>query len=168
MKKLAKLMALLLAGAMMLSMTGCCTAFDEDAARKVILDEINAYREKLDLEPLTECKELDDMASAYVKQFEKKKTIVLTESEAGGEEYIKCWETANEKLSLDVWYAIGRKVYDEVQLTNEYTSLEELKKQICDSNTSEADLDFVNGIGIGFARINGKIYWLATVARVKI
>lgn len=180
MKKLAKFFALLLAGVMMLSMTACSgdeivggaggSTFNEDEARKVILEEINACRAEYNKDQLTEYQQLDDHAAAFVKQYEKRKTTILKLSETQGDEVVECWNVAKKELNADYWYGVGRESVNNgneetsFQLTGEYTSREMIKQQI--RMSKEAKGWNGNGVGIGFARINGKIYWFASVAQL--
>lgn len=168
MKKLAKLTALLLAGVMMLSMTACCgtsSAFNEETARKMILDEINAYRKELGENPVDEYKELDDYASAFMKPFEEMNTIVLLES---GTTYFEEYDALYDELRAK-WPKFSNKEHFgatpckradnecEERLVAEYVSREVLKAQIRLGDALAAQ--WVDGIGIGFAKVNGKVYW---------
>ena len=57
MKKLARLTALLLTGALLLVLTAC-GAETEQQAKKRLLKEINSYRASIQLEPLVEVEQL--------------------------------------------------------------------------------------------------------------
>lgn len=182
MKKLTSFLALLLAGMMMLSMTACSSdggigggsvggsTFDEDAARKVILEEINACRAEYNKDQMTEYPQLDKHATAYLKQFKEKNTTILKKSETEGEEVIQCWKVAETELGADYWYGIGRETVNSgneetsFRLVGKYGSREMIKQQIRMSN--EAKNWQGNGVGIAFAQINGEVYWYATAAKL--
>lgn len=179
MKKLAKLLALLLAGVMMLSMAACSggsagggsgIAFNEDEARKIILEEINACRKENNKEQLTEYPQLDKHAAAYLKQYQEKNTTILKKSETEGEEAIRYWKVAEAELGADYWYGIGCESVNSgneetsFRLVGKYGSREMIKQQIQMSN--EAKEWQGNGVGIAFATINGELYWFATAAKL--
>lgn len=182
MKKLAKFFALLLAGVLMFSMTACSSdggigggsvggsAFDEDAARKVILEEINACRAEYNKEQLTEYPQLDAHAAAYLKQYQEKNTTILKKSETEGEEVTRYWKVAEAELGADYWYGIGRESVNSgseetsYRLVGKYGSREMVREQIRMSN--EVKKWQGNGVGIAFATINGELYWYATAAKL--
>lgn len=177
MKKLAKLLALLLAGVMMLSMAACSgssagggsgIAFNEDEARKIILEEINACRKENGKEQLTEYPQLDKHAAAYLKQYKEKNTTILKLSETAGEEVIKCWKVAEAELGAGRWYGIGLEAVNSgneetsYRLTGKYGSREMIGQQIRMSKHAKEWPG--NGVGIAFDTINGELYWYASAA----
>ena len=71
MKKLARLTALLLTGALLLALTACGAAplAPEQQAKQRLLDEINSYRASIQLAPLVEVKQLSDAEQVWAEQF---------------------------------------------------------------------------------------------------
>ena len=72
MKKLARLTALLLTGALLLVLTACGGVAEpetEQQAKQRLLNEINSYRETLDLEPLKEVELLSAAEQVRVEPF---------------------------------------------------------------------------------------------------
>lgn len=72
MKKLARLTALLLTGALLLALTACGAAplAPEQQAKQRLLGEINSYRATLEFAaPLEEVKQLSDAEQIWVEQF---------------------------------------------------------------------------------------------------
>ena len=90
MKKLAKLTALLLTGALLLVLTAC-GAETEQQAKQRLLKEINSYRATLELEPLEEVKQLSDAEQIWAEQFRAAGKTELPFSET--EETYKKWES---------------------------------------------------------------------------
>ena len=70
MKKLARLTALLLTGALLLALTACGAVTEtEQQAKQRLLDEINSYRASIQLAPLVEVKQLSDAEQVWAEQF---------------------------------------------------------------------------------------------------
>ena len=90
MKKLARLTALLLTGALLLVLTAC-GAETEQQAKQRLLNEINSYRASLDpsLDPLVEVKQLSDAEQELIEHFRAAGKTVLPWSE--GNEAIESW-----------------------------------------------------------------------------
>ena len=88
MKKLARLTALLLTGALLLVLTAC-GAETEQQAKQRLLDEINSYRASIRLDPLEEVKQLSDAEQVWAEQFRAAGKTVLPESE--GDEALESW-----------------------------------------------------------------------------
>lgn len=82
MKKLARLTALFLTGALLLVLTAC-GAETEQQAKQRLLKEINGYRATLDLDPLVEVKQLSEAEQVWAEQFRAANTTVLLSSETG-------------------------------------------------------------------------------------
>lgn len=167
MKKFARLMAVVLAGVMMLSMTACSGVFNEDAARKAILDEINAYRKEINCDPVEEYKELDDLASAFMKVFEEKNATVLKDDGIAWDTYYEIDAEIRNKWDIGGEEHVGYKEFEDKDreycyiLTCEYVSREMLKAQI--RPIYELTSSDCNAIGIGFAKVDGKIYWCVEI-----
>ena len=93
MKKLARLTALLLTGALLLVLTAC-GAETEQQAKQRLLKEINSYRATLELAPLVEVKELSAAEQVWAEQFRTAGKTALLSSETV-ETYEK-WESMTE------------------------------------------------------------------------
>ena len=82
MKKLARLTALLLTGALLLVLTAC-GAETEQQAKQRLLKEINSYRASIHLNSLEEVKQLSEAEQVWAEQFRAANTTVLLSSETG-------------------------------------------------------------------------------------
>ena len=90
MKKLARLTALLLTGALLLVLTAC-GAETEQQAKKRLLKEINSYRASIHLDPLEEVKQLSDAEQELIEHFRAAGKTALPESE--GDEVLNSWRS---------------------------------------------------------------------------
>ena len=88
MKKLARLTALLLTGALLLVLTAC-GAETEQQAKQRLLDEINSYRASIHLDPLKEVEQLSAAEQELIEHFRTAGKTVLPESE--GDEALDSW-----------------------------------------------------------------------------
>ena len=172
MKKLAKLTALLLTGALLLVLTACGAAPggsasmtpEEIAAKQRLLDEINSYRATLDLDPLVEVKQLSDVEQDLINHFRAAGKTALPKSEA--DEDLDGWGSATE----------GWSYYDDFGLelsTGE--SGEEIRflSAKVPANTPEGKAELwaalkgsgkfmgedCKHIGIAVVTIDGQMYW---------
>ena len=98
MKKLARLTALLLTGALLLVLTAC-GAETEQQAKMRLLDEINSYRASLDpsLAPLKEVEQLSAAEQELIEHFRAAGKTALPKSEA--DEAIESWRGKTEDWS---------------------------------------------------------------------
>ena len=97
MKKLARLTALLLTGALLLVLTAC-GAETEQQAKQRLLGEINSYRATLEFAaPLEEVKQLSDAEQELIEHFRAAGKTVLPKSEA--DEALDDWGSATEGWS---------------------------------------------------------------------
>ena len=76
MKKLARLTALFLTGALLLVLTAC-GAETEQQAKQRLLDEINSYRASIHLDQLEEVKQLSDAEQELIEHFRAAGKTVL-------------------------------------------------------------------------------------------
>ena len=90
MKKLARLTALLLTGALLLVLTAC-GAETEQQAKQRLLNEINSYRASIRLDPLEEVKQLSDAEQELTDHFRTAGKTMLPKSEA--DEAIESWRS---------------------------------------------------------------------------
>ena len=96
MKKLARLTALFLTGALLLVLTAC-GAETEQQAKQRLLDEINSYRASIHLDQLEEVKQLSDAEQELIEHFRAAGKTVLPKSEA--DEALDDWGSATEGWS---------------------------------------------------------------------
>ena len=96
MKKLARLTALLLTGALLLVLTAC-GAETEQQAKQRLLKEINSYRASIKLAPLVEVKELSAAEQELIDPFRAANTTVLPETE--GDEALDSWRSKTKDWS---------------------------------------------------------------------
>lgn len=166
MKKFAKVMALVLAGAMLLMMTACCGTLptDETAARELILKEINDYREEIHKKPLVEEELLIERENIYAECFEKAGKTTLTYDEIDWAAMKENLEKITEKDSLLKPYtSVGTANYTDADgnacyvLSCKFSSLPELRAQI--RAAYEFVLDFVEKIGISVIKVDKDVYW---------
>ena len=168
MKKLARLTALLLTGALLLVLTAC-GAETEQQAKQRLLDEINSYRASLDpsLDPLVEVKQLSDAEQELIEHFRAAGKTVLPESEA--DKALDDWGSATEGWSSDMDFG-----YDWVREDNKWIYTLDA---MVPANTPEGkaelwaalkgsgkfmDEDYKH-IGIAVVTIDGQMYWSCAV-----
>ena len=96
MKKLARLTALLLTGALLLVLTAC-GAETEQQAKQRLLKEINSYRASIHLDSLDEVKELSAAEQELIAPFRAAGKTVLSESE--GDEALDRWRSKTKDWS---------------------------------------------------------------------
>ena len=96
MKKLARLTALLLTGALLLVLTAC-GAETEQQAKQRLLDEINSYRASIHLDPLKEVEQLSAAEQELTDHFRAAGKTALPKSEA--DEAIESWRGKTEDWS---------------------------------------------------------------------
>lgn len=170
MKKLARLTALLLTGALLLVLTACGAAplTPEQQAKQRLLDEINSYRASLELDQLKEVEQLSAAEQELIEHFRAAGKTVLPKSEA--DEALDDWGSATE----------GWSYYDDFGLelsTGE--SGEEIRflSAKVPANTPEGKAELwaalkgsgkfmgedCKHIGIAVVTIDGQMYWSCAV-----
>ena len=177
MKKLARLTALLLTGALLLVLTACGAAPggsasmtpEEIAAKQRLLDEINNYRASLDpsLAPLVEVKQLSDAEQELIEHFRTAGKTMLPKSEA--DKAIDSWTSKTKGWSSDMdfgydWVREDNKwiyILDSMVPANTPEGKAELLKELRDSGTF--DDDGCKHIGIAVVTVNGQMYWTCTM-----
>ncbi len=177
MKKLARLTALLLTGALLLVLTACGAAPggsasmtpEEIAAKQRLLDEINNYRASLDpsLAPLVEVKQLSDAEQELIEHFRTAGKTMLPKSEA--DKAIDSWTSKTKGWSSDMdfgydWVREDNKwiyILDAMVPANTPEGKAELLKELRDSGTF--DDDGCKHIGIAVVTVNGQMYWTCTM-----
>ena len=164
MKKLARLTALLLTGALLLVLTAC-GAETEQQAKQRLLEEINSYRASLDpsLDPLVEVKQLSDAEQDLINHFRAAGKTVLPESEA--DKALDDWgsKTKGWTSDMDFGYDWVREDNESIYILNAKVPANtpegkaELLKELRDSGTF--DDDGCKHIGIAVVTIDGQMYW---------
>ena len=166
MKKLARLTALLLTGALLLVLTAC-GAETEQQAKQRLLKEINSYRATLELEPLVEVKQLSAAEQVWAEQFRAANTTVLPESET--EETYQKWEsmTADWTCCGDFgWGWDEREDGEPIDILSAKVpaNTPEGKAELWTAlRGSDAFDDECKSIGIAVVTIDGQMYWTCTV-----
>ena len=169
MKKLARLTALLLTGALLLVLTACGAAplTSEQQAKQRLLDEINSYRATLELDPLVEVKELSEAEQELTDHFRAAGKTVLPKSEA--DKAIDSWTSKTKGWSSDMdfgydWVREDNKwiyILDAMVPANTPEGNAELLTALKDSSVFN-DKDYTS-IGIAVVTIDGQMYWTCAV-----
>ena len=164
MKKLARLTALLLTGALLLVLTAC-GAETEQQAKQRLLDEINSYRASIHLDPLEEVKQLSDAEQVWAEQFRAANTTVLLSSET--EATYQKWESMTADWACFDDFGWGWDSDEKIDFlsakvpANTPEGKAELLKELRDSHTF--DYDGCKYIGIAVVTIDGQMYWTCDV-----
>ncbi len=171
MKKLARLTALLLTGALLLVLTACGAAplTPEQQAKQRLLEEINSYRASLDssLDPLVEVKQLSDAEQDLINHFRTAGKTMLPESEA--DKALDDWGSKTKGWTSDMDFG-----YDWVREDNKSIYILNAKVP---SNTPEGKAELwaalkgsgkfmgedCKHIGIAVVTIDGQMYWSCAV-----
>ena len=177
MKKLARLTALLLTGALLLVLTACGAAPggsasmtpEEIAAKQRLLDEINNYRASLDpsLAPLEEVKQLSDAEQELTDHFRTAGKTMLPKSEA--DKAIDRWNSKTKGWDSDMDFGYAWVIEDNKWIY--------ILNAMVPANTPEGKaelwkalrvrLAFDNStctrIGIAVVTIDGQMYWTCSM-----
>ena len=167
MKKLARLTALLLTGALLLMLTACGAAplVRERQAKQQIFNAINEYRIRNGAKAVDEIPELSKAEQFWVEMFRKEGDYKILSSKADPvyEEYKKMlpaeWEDG-PFLGWDFSRLSDGQDYDFLEITDpsDTAALMQLFAEESDFND-----DSYTAVGIGVATINGKICWACTL-----
>lgn len=166
MKKLARLTALLLTGALLLVLTACGAVAEpetEQQAKQRLLKEINSYRASLDpsLDPLVEVKQLSDAEQELIEHFRAAGKTVLPESE--GDEVLDSWRSKTKDWSYCSGFGWDWDYDENVYVLSAKVSANtpegktELWTALRGSNTF--DNEVCTSIGIAVVTIDGQMYW---------
>lgn len=162
MKKLARLTALLLTGALLLVLTAC-GAETEQQAKQRLLEEINNYRESIHLEPLVEVELLSDAEQVYITPFRDANTTVLPERET-----YKAWNdwagktidwTSCDDFGLDVTIVDDESVILLTAMVPPNTPKGNADLQAALRSSGAFDTEDDTNIGIAVVTIKGQMYW---------
>ena len=168
MKKLARLTALLLTGALLLVLTACGAVTEtEQQAKQRLLGEINSYRASIQLAPLVEVKQLSDAEQVWAEQFRAAGKTALPESETG-EVFDRWYSMTNGWSSYDDFgWGLDRREDGKFDIlsakvpANTPEGKAELLKELRDSGTF--DYDGCKHVGIAVVTIDRQMYWTCTV-----
>ena len=168
MKKLARLTALLLTGALLLVLTAC-GAETEQQAKQRLLNEINSYRASLDssLDPLVEVKQLSDAEQDLINHFRAAGKTALPKSEA--DEALDDWGSKTKGWTSDMDFG-----YNWVREDNKWIYILDA---MVPANTPEGKAELwaalkgsgkfmdedCKHIGIAVVTIDGQMYWSCAV-----
>lgn len=171
MKKLARLTALLLTGALLLVLTACGAVAEpetEQQAKQRLLEEINSYRASIHLDPLKEVEQLSAANQELMEHFRAAGKTVLPESE--GDEALDRWESMT--VGWDSCGSLGA-----VWKTDEDNKWIYILDAMVPANTPEGKTELLatlkdcpafnisncKSIGIGVVTIKGQMYWTCTM-----
>ncbi len=169
MKKLARLTALLLTGALLLVLTACGAAplTPEQQAKQRLLEEINSYRASIHLDPLEEVKQLSDVEQDLINHFRAAGKTALPKSEA--DEALDDWGSKTKGWTSDMDFG-----YDWVREDNKWIYILDA---MVPANTPEGKAELwaalkgsgkfmgedCKHIGIAVVTIDGQMYWSCAV-----
>ena len=167
MKKLARLTALLLTGALLLVLTAC-GAETEQQAKQRLLKEINSYRTSIHLDSLEEVKQLSEAEQELVEHFRAVGKTELSYSEA--DEALDSWRSKTKDWSYcddfgsdpdededgNYIYILTAKVPANTPEGNA-----ELRATLKDCPAF--NISNCKSIGIGVVTIDGQMYWTCTM-----
>ena len=159
MKKLARLTALLLTGALLLVLTAC-GAETEQQAKQRLLNEINSYRASIHLDSLDEVEELSAAEQELIDHFRAAGKTVLPKSEA--DEALDSWRSKTKDWTYcsefgpdwdydENFYILSTKVP-----ANTPEGKAELWAAFKKADTFD---DECKSIGIAVVTIDGQMYW---------
>ena len=171
MKKLARLTALLLTGALLLVLTACGGVAEpetEQQAKQRLLNEINSYRESIKLDPLEEVEQLSEAEQELIEHFRAAGKTVLSESK--GDEALDGWESMTEG-----WHSCGG--LGAVWETDEDNKWIYILDSKVPANTPKGKAELLTvlkdcpafntsnckSIGIAVVTVKGQMYWSCTV-----
>lgn len=169
MKKLARLTALLLTGALLLVLTAC-GAETEQQAKQRLLKEINSYRTSIHLDPLKEVEQLSAAEQELIEHFRAAGKTVLPESE--GDEALDRWESKTTDWSYCSDFGPGwghdkdgKLIYILSANAKVPANTPEGKAELW--KALRVRLAFDNStctrIGIAVVTIDGQMYWTCSV-----
>ena len=165
MKKLARLTALLLTGALLLVLTACGAAplTPEQQAKQEIFKAINDECQKAGMSPLKEVPALTQLEQEFIENFRKAGTKGIPSSEAE-----KLEGELMDKQKKAGWQLTGGITYSysegSAKLSNVYEGdTEAFRKKLSIFSVENAS----TALSIGVVTIEGKIYWTASTLKPK-
>ena len=163
MKKLARLTALLLTGALLLVLTAC-GAETEQQAKQRLLKEINSYRATLELDPLEEVKQLSDVEQDLINHFRAAGKTALPKSEA--DEVLDSWRSKTEDWSYCYDFGCDWDYDENVYILSAKVpaNTPEGKAELWAALRGSDAFDYeCKSIGIAVVTIDGQMYWTCDV-----
>ena len=166
MKKLARLTALLLTGALLLVLTAC-GAETEQQAKQRLLKEINSYRASIQLEPLVEVEELSAAERVWAEQFRAAGKTALPASET--KEAYEKWESMTADWTCCDNFGWGwdeREDGEQIDILSAKVpaNTPEGKAELWAALRGSDAFDYeCKSIGIAVVTIDGQMYWTCDV-----
>ena len=164
MKKLARLTALLLTGALLLVLAACGAAplTPEQQAKKQILAVLNEYRISNGANAVEEISELSNAEQFWVETFRKAGDYKVPTSEFNSvyQEYQKMIPSGWEHGSYLGWDRSSFPGYIALESTDPLDTAALMKR--FSARRAVTDTSYT-AVGIGVTTINGKIYWACTL-----
>ena len=166
MKKLARLTALLLTGALLLVLTAC-GAETEQQAKKRLLKEINSYRATLELDPLVEVEQLSAAEQVWAEQFRAAGKTALPSSET--KEAYEKWESMTAGWTCCDNFGWGwdeREDGEQIDILSAKVpaNTPEGKAELWAALRGSDAFDYeCKSIGIAVVTIDGQMYWTCDV-----
>ena len=165
MKKLARLTALLLTGALLLVLTACGAAplTPEQQAKQRLLEEINSYRASIHLDPLEEVKQLSDAEQELIEHFRAAGKTVLPESE--GDEALDSRRSKTTDWTLCADFGLRPVGEFTILAAKVPANTPEGKAELLTALSDSGAFDDEDGTSIGIAvvTIDGQMYWSCAV-----
>ena len=169
MKKLARLTALLLTGALLvLTACGAAPLAPEQQAKQRLLGEINSYRATLEFAaPLEEVKQLSDAEQIWVEQFRAAGKTKVPYSKA--EEASKKWHSMTGNWTRCDTFGLGMKKdasgeLIDILLAKVPANTPEGKAELSEAlNHPAFNRSACTKIGIAVVTIDGQMYWTCSV-----
>ena len=170
MKKLARLTALLLTGALLLVLTACGGETEtEQQAKQRLLMEITSYRTTHDpiLAPLVEVEQLSKAEQVYISPFRTANTTVLPASET--EKTYKKWKsmtadwTSCDDFGSDGMTVDGKPICRLTAMVPANTQTGNEALQAALRSSGAFDTEDGTSIGIGVVTIKGQMCWTCCI-----
>ena len=162
MKKLARLTALLLTGALLLVLTAC-GAETEQQAKQRLLKEINSYRTSIHLDPLKEVEQLSAAEQELIEHFRAAGKTVLPESE--GDEALDSRRSKTTDWTLCADFGLRPVGEFTILAAKVPANTPEGKAELLTALSDSGAFDDEDGTSIGIAvvTIDGQMYWTCGV-----
>ena len=169
MKKLARLTALLLTGALLLALTACGAAplAPEQQAKQRLLGEITSYRESIQLAPLDEVEQLSAAEQVWAEQFRAAGKTELPESTTN--ETHQKWASMTGNWTRCDTFGLGVKKdasgeLIDILLAKVPANTPEGKAELSEALKHPAfNRSACTRIGIAVVTIDGQMYWTCSV-----
>ena len=169
MKKLARLTALLLTGALLLALTACGAAplAPEQQAKQRLLGEITSYRESIQLAPLDEVEQLSAAEQVWAEQFRASGKTELPYRQT--DEAYEKWASMTGNWTRCDTFGLGMKKdasgeLIDILLAKVPANTPEGKAELSEALKHPAfNRSACTRIGIAVVTIDGQMYWTCSV-----